>query len=211
MAADIVSQANDTLTAVGAALSYTWGNCTRWVAENLPWIPAGLGNANQWFERAQARGLAVAGPTAIPPVGAVAVWNTGALGHVAEVVGTLPGGGIQVSEENWLGPGVTDIRNVTGSGLRGLQGFILPPGFRAPALPDPGQAIGGFAGQVGDAVGSAAASAAGAAATSVGHGIANAGGALVQNAGIALRNQLVPLVVALVVAIVLFGGDERQG
>lgn len=204
MASNIVSQGTDLLTAAGAALNYTIGNCTRWVAEQLSWIPAGLGNANQWLTNAQARGLPTIGPTSTPPVGSVAVWNTGSFGHVAEVTGIIPGG-FQVSEENVLGLGVTDIRNVTGSALSGLEGFILPPA---------GAAIGNL-----PVVGGVA-TAAQAAATlpeaiaglpaSVGHGLANATSASTANVATFFRNQLVPLLVALAVAIVLFGGDESK-
>lgn len=204
MAAGIVAQGNDLLNAAGAALSYTWGNCTRWVAEQLSWIPAGLGNANQWLSGAQARGLPTIGPTSAPPIGSVAVWNTGSFGHVAEVVGQIPGG-FQVSEENWLGTGVTDVRKVTGAGLSGLEGFILPP---------PGAAIGNLPVVGGLAAGATAAltapEAIAALPASIGHGLANAASATTTNAATFLRNQLVPLVVALVVAIVLFGGDESK-
>jgi len=200
MATDIVSQGQDLLDAAGAALSYTWGNCTRWVAEQLSWIPGGLGNANQWLTNAQARGLPTIGPTTAPPIGSVAVFNTGPLGHVAEVVGQIPGG-FQVSEENWLGKGLTDVRNVSGPGLKGLQGFILPPaGFQNP--------FGGVQGAAAAAVTLPEAIAG--LPASIGHGIANAGTASVENAATFLRNQLVPLLVALAVAIVLFGGDESK-
>jgi hypothetical protein len=201
--ADIVTTGNDLLGAAGAALTYTIGNCTRWVAEQLSWIPGGLGNANQWLSGAQARGLPTIGPTSAPPIGSVAVWGTGQFGHVAEVVGQIPGG-FQVSEENFVGRGVTDIRNVTGSGLSGLEGFILPPGGIA-GLP----VVGGLAGaaQAAATTPQAIAGLPGA----VGHGLANAGAATLENAATFLRNQLVPLIVALAVAIVLFGGDESRG
>ena len=200
MAGEIVAIGNDTLTAFGNALNYTIGNCTRWVAEQLAWIPSGLGDAGQWLRNAQARGLPTVGPTVTPPIGSVAVWSTGQFGHVAEVVGQIPGG-FQVSEENWLGLGRTDVRNVTGSALSGLEGFILPPGGVA-GLP----VVGGIA-QGAQAVLSTPQAIAELPA-SVGHGLANAGGAVIQNAGIAVKNLLVPLLVALVVAIVLFGGRE---
>lgn len=202
MAGNIVAQGNDTLNAIGAALSYTVGNCTRWVAEQLSWVPAGLGNANQWLSGAQARGLPTIGPSSAPPIGSVAVWNTGAFGHVAEVVGVIPGG-FQVSEENWLGTGVTDVRNVTGSALSGLQGFILPPGGVS-GLP----VVGGLAAGATAAAGLPEAIAG--LPASIGHGLAGAAGASAQNAGIWFRNQLVPLLVGLTVAIVLFGGDESK-
>src|SRR5262252_10719349 len=102
MAGDILAQGEDTINAIGAALNYTWGNCTRWVAEQLAWIPSGLGNANQWLTNARARGLPTIGPTSAPPIGSVAVWSTGQLGHVAEVVGIVPGG-FEVLEKNWPG------------------------------------------------------------------------------------------------------------
>lgn len=205
MASNIVSQGTDSLSAFGAALSYFAGQCTRWVSENLSWIPAGLGNANQWLSNAQARGLPTIGPTSAPPIGSVAVWGTGPAGHVAEVVGQIPGG-FQVSEENFLGSGLTDVRNVTGGALNGLEGFILPPaGASIGNLP----VVGGLT-----AAASAALTTPEAIAglpASVGHGIANAGSAVTSNAATFFKNQLVPLVVALVVAIVLFGGDDRQG
>jgi CHAP domain len=195
----IVNTGNDLIAAVGNALNYTIGNCTRWVAEQLSWIPGGLGNANQWLDRAAAKGLPTAGPNIAPPVGSVAVWSGGEFGHVAEVVGQIPGG-FQVSEENWLGTGVTDIRDVTGSALSGLQGFILPPG-NVPV-------VGGIA-QGAQAAVSLPGAIAGLPA-SVGHGLANATTAGVKDVGVFFRNQLVPLLVGLTVAIVLFGGDESK-
>lgn len=183
---------------LNAAWSYTINNCTRFVAGALSWVPAGLGNANQWLARAQAKGLPTAGPTVTPPVGSVAVWGTGAFGHVAEVIGQVPGG-FQVAEENFTGGlGATDVRTVTGSGLQGLLGFILPPGgFQLPGL------------QAGAAAGMAVASVPAAIAglpASIGHGLAGAAGATLGNAATFFRNQIVALLVALVVAIVLWGG-----
>lgn len=202
MASDIVSEGTDLLTAAGAALTYTWGNCTRWVAEQLSWIPGHLGNANQWLGNAQARGLPTIGPTSAPPIGSVAVWNTGVNGHVAEVVGQIPGG-FQVSEENVLGAGVTDIRNVTGSALNGLEGFILPPGGIS-NLP----VIGGLTTAANAALTTPEAIAG--LPAGIGHGIANAGSAVTSNVATFFKNNIVALVVALAVAIVLFGGDESK-
>jgi hypothetical protein len=180
------------------AWDYTVGNCTRFVAGAVSWIPAGLGNATDWLSNAQVRGLPTIGPTETPPVGSVAVWGTGAFGHVAEVVGQVPGG-FKVAEENWKGLGVTDVRDVTGDALNGLKGFILPPGTTAQVPAPPGQAQ---AVTVAGAVSELPAS--------VGHGLANAATAGIDNVGIWLGNQLVPLIVALAVAIVLFGGDESR-
>ena len=201
MAVDILQQGTDTLSAAGAALSYAWGNCTRWVAEQASWIPAGMGNAFQWLGSAQARGLPTIGPTTAPPVGSVAVWGQSPsmpFGHVAKVVAQTAGG-FQVSEENWLGLGRTDIRSVTGLG--GVAGFILPPGGVAGAA-------GAVAGAAGGALGLPQAIAD--VPTSIGHGLANAGTAVGHNLGVWARNNIVGLVVALVVALVIFGGDESK-
>lgn len=188
---------------LNAAWSYTILNCTRFVAGALSWIPAGLGNANEWLSKAQAKGLPTIGPTSAPPAGSVAVWNTGQFGHVAEVIGTIPGG-FQVAEENFsLGLGRTDVRNVTGSALGGLEGFILPPGGVS-GLP----VVGGIAQGAQAALGVPEAIAG--LPASIGHGLANAAGATSANAATFFKNQLVPLVVALAVAIVLFGGDESK-
>jgi surface antigen len=201
MAANILQQGVDAVTAAGAALTYAAGNCTRWVAEQLTWIPAGMGNAAQWLGNAQAKGLPTIGPTSAPPIGSVAVWGAGSgmpVGHVAEVVGLIPGG-FQVSEENFLGLGRTDIRNVPGLG--GVAGFILPPGG----------AVAGAAGALASAadpfgIGSAIAGVP----ASIGHGLANAGTATGHNLGTWAKNNIVGLVVALVVALVIFGGDESK-
>lgn len=131
---DIISQGWDTIHATGNALSYIVANCTRWVAENAPWIPAGWGDAKDWFGNAQNSGFQTIGPTLTPPIGSVAVWGGGlpgshGHGHVALVTGANAGGGFQVSEENFLGSGRTDTRNVTDTG--NLLGFILAPGQAA--------------------------------------------------------------------------------
>lgn len=186
------------------AWSYTVLNCTRFVAGALSWIPAGLGNANQWLAKAKSMGLPTIGPTASPPPGSVAVWSTGAFGHVAEVVGSVPGG-FRVAEENFSGGlGATDVRDVTGSALNGLQGFILPPGSSGLA----GGLLGGALGATGSAAGAVLSTPQAIAGlpASIGHGVADAGGALLANASTFARNQIVALIVALVVAIVLWSG-----
>lgn len=186
------------------AWAYTVANCTRFVAGALSWIPPGLGDAKDWLKNAAAKGLPTIGPTTSPPPGAVAVWGTGAFGHVAEVIGTVPGG-FQVAEENFKGLGITDVRNVTGDALKGLQGFILPgQGAKPSDIPVIGGLIGGA-----QAAASTPQAIAGLPA-SIGHGLANATGAGLQNVATFAKNQLVPLTVALVVALVLFGGDESK-
>lgn len=119
----------DIINAVGNALSYVWGQCTRWVSENLSWIPAGLGNAGDWLANAQKKGL----PTgSTPEVGSVAVWGAGtisALGHVAIVKSIdTQAQTITVSEENYLGQGITDLRTVSLNNTGGIIGYIYPPG-----------------------------------------------------------------------------------
>jgi CHAP domain len=189
MASSIISQANDTLSAAGAALNYIAGQCTRFVAESLSWIPSGLGNAGEWLANAQAKGL----PTGSTPApGAVAVWGKSSsmpFGHVAVVQGVVPGG-IQVAEENWIGTGITDVRTVTGDALGGIIGYIYPPGGAGglPNLPNPLD-LGGQLNSV---------------TQNVGHGLANALGASLSNVATWTKNMIVPLVVALVVALVLF-------
>jgi surface antigen len=79
-----------------------YGYCT-WHVKNLrPDLPRGLGNANTWYSRAQAFGLAV-GST--PRVGAVATTTRGSLGHVS-LVTQIEGDRILVSEMNVQGRGV---------------------------------------------------------------------------------------------------------
>jgi surface antigen len=76
-----------------------YGYCT-WFVKNLrPDLPSGLGNANTWYSRAKAFGLAV-GST--PQVGAVATTTRGDYGHVSLVTG-IEGGLIHVTEMNVAG------------------------------------------------------------------------------------------------------------
>lgn len=77
----------------------TKGYCT-WHVKNLrPDLPSGLGNANTWYSRAKALGLAV-GST--PQVGAVATTTRGSEGHVSYVL-KVEGNRIFVSEMNVAG------------------------------------------------------------------------------------------------------------
>lgn len=122
----ITSSWTDTINAAGNALSYFAGQCTRFVAETLSWVPAGLGNAGEWLSNAQAKGYSVGRD---PVVGSVAVWGVQPgmpYGHVAVVKSLDPGGTITVAEENWLGAGVADTR--AGVNPSGISGFIYAPG-----------------------------------------------------------------------------------
>lgn len=200
------------------AFSYTVGQCTRFVAGVLSWIPAGLGNAKDWYANAQAKGL----PTGTTPqVGSVAVWGAGAgtsqFGHVALVTGLVPGG-FTVQEENFTGgPGVTDTRTVSGNSLSGLKGFIYSPsGIHIPPIPGIGSINIGNIPVIGGAVDTGQAlqqllsefaglpQAIASFPANVGHGLANALSASTSNVGTFAKNNIVPLIVALVVAVVLF-------
>ncbi|HRF69914.1 MAG TPA: CHAP domain-containing protein [Candidatus Pelethenecus sp.] len=81
----------------------TPGYCT-WHVKNLrPDLPTGLGNANTWYSRANAKGLSV-GTT--PQVGAVATTTRGTEGHVSYVL-QVSNGQILVSEMNVEGWNIT--------------------------------------------------------------------------------------------------------
>jgi hypothetical protein len=186
--------------AANNAIAYTLGNCTRFVAAALSWIPGGLGNAKDWLQNAEAKGLPVAPASSTPVPGSVAVWNTGQFGHVAEVLGAIPGG-FQVAEENFVGLGQRDVRNVTGAALQGLEGFILPPN----GLP----VVGGLVSGAQAAAGLPAAIAG--LPVTVGHGLADATVAGLHDVGAWFRNWLPALAVAVVVALILFpGGGDRS-
>lgn len=93
---------------------YAPGNCTSWVAQNIPVI-AGLGNANTWDDRAAQYGVPISD---VPKVGAVAQ-RDGGLGHVAFVV-AVDGDSVLISEMNSLGLYVVDEKWVMASEYRYL-------------------------------------------------------------------------------------------
>lgn len=107
--------------------SYTAGNCTRGACLAEGWIPEGLGNANQWLQRAQARGL----PTSdVPTVNAVAVFQddrryNATFGHCGIVQAVTSYTRFKVLEMNFTSFNVYDER---WTDRVGLLGFILPPG-----------------------------------------------------------------------------------
>lgn len=122
---------------VASLASYAYGQCTYYVASVLSWIPAGLGNAVDWIDNAQAKGL----PTSdTPQAGAVVVYKGGSfaatsdtpagwyssLGHVAVVTRVNADGTFEVSEANYGGSTVAkpDSRAST---MADVEGFILPP------------------------------------------------------------------------------------
>lgn len=82
----------------GGGNGYDYGYCT-WYVKNRRGasIPNNLGNANTWYSRAAAAGMAV-GST--PRAGAVGTTTRGSLGHVVYVESLNPDGSINISEMN---------------------------------------------------------------------------------------------------------------
>lgn len=78
--------------------TYDYGYCT-WYVKNRRGasLPNGLGNANTWYSRAAAMGMAV-GST--PRAGAVGTTTRGELGHVVYVESVNADGSINISEMN---------------------------------------------------------------------------------------------------------------
>lgn len=78
--------------------TYDWGYCT-WYVKNRRGasIPNSLGNANTWYSRAAAAGMAVGSQ---PRAGAVGTTTRGSLGHVVYVESVNPDGSINISEMN---------------------------------------------------------------------------------------------------------------
>lgn len=97
----------------GGGNTYDYGYCT-WYVKNRRGntIPNSLGNANTWFARAQAAGMAT-GYT--PRAGAVGTTTRGALGHVVYVEAVNGDGTIQISEMNAPKWGVTTYRTANAS------------------------------------------------------------------------------------------------
>lgn len=82
----------------GGGNTYDYGYCT-WYVKNRRGasIPNMLGNANTWYSRAAAQGMAVG---SVPQAGAVATTTAGAYGHVAYVESVNADGSINISEMN---------------------------------------------------------------------------------------------------------------
>lgn len=82
----------------GGNNTYNYGYCT-WYVKNRRGssLPNGLGNANTWYSRARALGMAV-GST--PNAGAVGTTTRGGLGHVVYVESVNKDGSINISEMN---------------------------------------------------------------------------------------------------------------
>lgn len=95
------------------ANTYTWGNCTYYVASRRR-IPNRWGNAVNWYYAAQRAGYSVG---TAPAVGAIAWTSAGWAGHVA-VVEAISGGSVRVSEMNYYGYNRIDTRWVAASSFR---------------------------------------------------------------------------------------------
>ncbi|MDW8751502.1 CHAP domain-containing protein [Streptococcus suis] len=106
-----------------SANTYPVGQCTWGVKQAAPWVGNYWGNANQWLYSASAAGFST-GST--PVVGAVAVWTSGAYGHVA-VVTAVNGSQIQVVESNFNGNMyVGNFRGWFDAAASGVSGYIYP-------------------------------------------------------------------------------------
>ena len=85
---------------------YGYRNCTDWVSYRVRvaggYVPAGLGNAKQWDDRAGGYGFAVSDT---PRKGAAAVSNAGEYGHVMYVEAVNGDGSIFISDYNRAGTG----------------------------------------------------------------------------------------------------------
>jgi hypothetical protein len=105
---------------------YTGGWCTWYVALVCPWIPAGLGDAHTWCDRASAHNLGI---TPVPTVGSVVQYSGGHLysnlGHVAFVRNVYGPNSFEVAEAAYIAWNQVDVRL---SNMTDVQCFILPPG-----------------------------------------------------------------------------------
>ena len=97
----------------GGGNTYDYGYCT-WYVKNRRGasIPNMLGNANTWYSRAAAQGMAVG---SVPQAGAVGATTRGAYGHVVYVESVNPDGSINISEMNAPQWGVTTYRTAAAS------------------------------------------------------------------------------------------------
>ena len=96
----VVTASRVTYRGSSAGNTYTYGYCTWYTKEKRPDLPNSLGNANQWFARAQAMGL----PTGtVPRAGVIGTTTSGALGHTVYVESVNGDGTVNISEMNYAG------------------------------------------------------------------------------------------------------------
>ncbi|HEL1619463.1 TPA: peptidoglycan hydrolase PcsB [Streptococcus suis] len=120
-----ISSSNTSVVASNSSSANTYpvGQCTWGAKQAAPWVGNYWGNANQWLYSASAAGFST-GST--PVVGAVAVWTSGAYGHVA-VVTAVNGSQIQVVESNYNGNMyVSNFRGWFDAAASGVSGYIYP-------------------------------------------------------------------------------------
>jgi surface antigen len=133
----VCASAWDGYRSVLDASTYCTGYCTWFVWQKRPEQQLkDLGNADEWYERAKAKGIPV-GST--PVVGAVATWGVSAHapeGHVAYVI-AVNGSTITIEEMNRTAWDVSDTRVVAGGELP--NGYI----YGGPAGNRPGSSGGG--------------------------------------------------------------------
>lgn len=88
----------------GIGNTYTWGQCTWYVASRRP-VPGNWGNAISWYYNAQVSGY---GTGSAPRAGAIG-WER--MNHVVYVESVNSNGTVNISEMNWGGrPGVVHYR-----------------------------------------------------------------------------------------------------
>ena len=121
-----MSNASPSVGGAAAVNAYAFGNCTYYVATRYPNIYPYLGNALDWIPNAKKQGYKT---LSSPAPDTIAVYGAGngysSLGHVAVVESVNSDGSFQVSEMNYTGFDVTDSRRST---MKGVVGFIVPPG-----------------------------------------------------------------------------------
>lgn len=101
---------------------YGYRNCTDWVAYRVRvaggHVPAGLGNANSWDDRAPSYGYGVG---SAPRRGAAAVSNSGFYGHVMYVEEVNGDGSVVVSDYNRTGLGTFNMTTLSASQASSLR------------------------------------------------------------------------------------------
>lgn len=108
-----VSKPSYNTASYGGGNTYGEGYCT-WYVKNMrgSTLPNGLGNANTWYSRAQAMGMAVGSE---PRAGAVGTTTRGSLGHVVYVHSVNGNGTVNISDMNYQGLYVITHRTVPAS------------------------------------------------------------------------------------------------
>jgi surface antigen len=129
-----------------AVSGYPAGQCTAYVASQLPWIPANWGNADEWLLDAARAGLTTLSGADLGEVrpGDVAVIAAGTQtrngisssdGHVGIVTAVdQRARRVTISSENW--PEGDDAPRLLTFAASEIEGYILPPsGTSMPARP----------------------------------------------------------------------------